>query len=260
MSYILEQVYELFNAKLSDPRLFVNSISTIGELIDEGVFSLNQDGISFVAADRAMVSVVDFKISASAFEEYKIDAEQRIGLNITNLLSVLKRVGTDDKMFLSLDGSKLEVRLEGKSKRKFVVPLLDISQEEIPPISQLEFPAKVEVKPHILESGIEDADIISDAVIFETSSDKFAMRAEGDVSRAELELERGNENLLNLESSTQIKSRYPIEYLKKMAKAAKIADSVAIKFGQDYPMRLEFKAGDKASMSFILAPRVSDSE
>jgi proliferating cell nuclear antigen len=248
----------MFSARLSDPRLLVNAVSTIGELIDEGVFNLNKDGISFIAADRAMVSVVDFKISSTAFDEYKIDTDQRIGLNITNLLSVLKRVGADDKLTLTLQDSKLEIRLEGTSKRRFVVPLLDISQEEIPPISQLEFPAKAEIKPHILESGIEDADIISDAVLFETAGDKFIMRAEGDVSRAELELERGNQNLLNLESNGQVKSRYPIDYLKKMVKAAKIADNATIRLGQDYPMKLEFKAGDKASLSFILAPRVSE--
>ncbi len=248
----------MFNAKLSDPRLLVNAVSTIGELIDEGVFNLTKEGISFIAADRAMVSVVDFKMSASTFDEFNIDTDQRIGLNITNLLSVLKRVGVDDKMFLSLENSKLEIRLEGKSKRKFVVPLLDVSQEEIPPIGQLEFPASVEIKPHILESGIEDADIISDAVLFEMMKDKFIIRAEGDVSKAELEIERGNESLLKLETSSEVKSRYPIEYLKKMVKAAKIADSATLRVGQDYPMKLEFKAGDKASMSFILAPRVAD--
>lgn len=250
----------MFSAKLSDSRLFVNAVSTIGELIDEGVFNIKSDGISFIAADRAMVSVVDFKMAANVFEEYSIDADQKIGLNITNLLSVLKRVDTGDKLILNLQDSKLEIRLEGKSKRRFVVPLLDISQEEVPPVNQLEFPAKIEMKPHVLEIGIEDADIISDAVLFEASNDKFVMRAEGDVSKAELELERGNENLLSLENNGDVKSRYPIEYLKKMVKAAKIADSATIRLGQDYPMKLEFKAGDKATMSFILAPRVNDSE
>ncbi|MBI2546867.1 MAG: proliferating cell nuclear antigen (pcna) [Candidatus Aenigmarchaeota archaeon] len=250
----------MFSAKLSDAKLFVNAISTIGELIDEGVFNITKDGINLVAADRAMVAVVDFKMASSAFDEFQVDADQKIGLNITNMLSVLKRIGADDKMSLNLQGSKLEIKLEGKSKRRFVIPLLDISQEEIPPIQQLDFPVKVEVKPQILESGIEDADVISDAVMMEALKDKFVMRAEGDVSKAELELERGNENLLNLEAASEVKSRYPLDYLKKMMKAAKIADNVTIWLGQDYPMRLEFKSGDKASLSFVLAPRVSDSE
>ncbi len=248
----------MFKAKLSEPKVFVNAVSTIGELIDEGIFTINSNGIELTAADRAMVAVVDFRMGTNAFEQFEVDGEERIGLNITNLLSVLKRVGADDKLSMSLSGSKLEISLEGKSKRRFVVPLLDISQEEIPPISQLEFVSQVDIKPHILESGVEDADIISDSVLIEILKDKFVMRAEGDVSKAELELENGNENLLRLESKDAVRSRFPIDYLKKMVKASKIADIATIKIGQDYPMKLEFKSGDKVSLSFILAPRVSD--
>jgi proliferating cell nuclear antigen len=248
----------MFKSRLTDPSLFINSIATIGELIDEGIFKLGKDGISFIAADRAMVAVVDFKISSTAFEKYELDAEQSIGLNVTNFLSVLKRCGSGDKLSLSLQDNKLEVLIENSSKRRFVVPLLDLSKEEVPPIDQLEFTAKAIIKPDVIQSGIEDAEIIADAVLFETSGNKFIMKAEGDVSKAELELERGDEALIDLKADGEIRSRYPLGYLKKMIKASKIADSVSIQFGQDYPMKLEFKAGDKASLTMILAPRVSE--
>jgi len=248
----------MFKSRLTDPSLFINSIATIGELIDEGIFKLEKDGISFIAADRAMVAVVDFKISSTAFEKYELDVEQSIGLNVTNFLSVLKRCGSGDKLSLSLQDNKLEVLIENSSKRRFVVPLLDLSKEEVPPIDQLEFTAKATIKPDVLQSGIDDAEIIGDAVLFETSGNKFIMKAEGDVSKAELELERGNEALIDLKADGEIRSRYPLQYLKKMIKASKIADSVSIQFGQDYPMKLEFKAGDKCSLKFVLAPRVSE--
>jgi hypothetical protein len=56
---------------------------------------------------------------------------------------------------------------------------------------------------------------------------------------------------------TGVKARYPLEYLKKMMKAAKIADIVSLQFGQDYPMKIEFK-NEKCQLSFVLAPRVSE--
>ena len=42
-----------------------------------------------------------------------------------------------------------------------------------------------------------------------------------------------------------------------MIKASKISDNVKLKLGNDYPLRMEFK-GDKASLTMILAPRVSE--
>lgn len=248
----------MFKAMLADIGLLRDSLSSIAEIIDEGIFKISKDGISLIAADRAMVAVVDFGLSASAFEKYDLDKDQAIGLNLANLLSVLKRAGGEDKVTLNLQDAKLEVILENSSRRRFVVPLIDISQEEIPPIGQLEFTTKSEIRSDVLQSGIEDAEIVADSILFETSSSRFVMKAEGDVSRAELELEKGNEALIEIKSEGEVRARYPLDYLKKMIKSAKIADSVSIEFGQDYPMRLGFKSGDKASLSFVLAPRVSE--
>ncbi len=250
----------MFKATLSDPQLLTNSIATIAELIDEGQFKVSQSGIGLLAADRAMVAVVNFNLSAGAFEKYEMDNDQTIGLNIGNILSVLKRITGDDKVSFNLLSNKLEILIEGSSKRRFTVPLLDLSQEEVPPIEQLEFTVTAEVKPDILQSGIDDAEIVSDSILFETSPTKFSMRAEGDVSKTELELEKGSDALVNINTSGNVKSRYPLDYLKKMVKAAKIADSVLLQFGQDYPMKLSFKSGDKCSLQFVLAPRVADSE
>ena len=248
----------MFRAVLSDVDLLKDSLAAVGEIIDEGVFKLGKDGISLIAADRAMVAVADFKILATAFEEYKIDEEKNIGLNIANLLSILKRAKAKDKLILELKDSKLELTLQNSSKRRFVLPLLDITQEEIPPIDQLEFTTKAEIKSDILKAGIDDAEVVADSVVFEAKPNKFAMRAEGDISSAELELEKGNEALLEIKAKDETRARYPLDYLKKMAKAAKVADSVALEWGQDYPMKLSFKVLDKLNLSFILAPRVQE--
>lgn len=248
----------MFKATLVDVSLLRDPLASIAELIDEGIFKATKKGLSLVAADRAMVAVADFLLSAGAFEKYELDKDEAMGLNITNLLSVIKRAGAGDKMVFNLQGAKLEIVIQGASRRRFVIPLLDLKEEEIPPIDQLEFKSRVKLKPDILQNGISDAEIITDSVVFSTTPERFAMLGEGDVSRAELELEKGNEALFELASGDGVKARYAIDYLKKMVKAAKIADSVSIEYAQDYPMKLGFVAGDKVKLSFIIAPRVTE--
>lgn len=248
----------MFKSTIADVSLLTDSISTIAELIDEGIFKIAKDGISLVAADRAMVAVVDFKILSTAFEKYEVDKEQSIGLNISNLLSVLKRASGEDRATFNLQDAKLEIVLENASRRRFVLPLIDLSQEEVPPIDQLEFTSKAQLNPRVIESGVADAEVVADSVLFEATPTRFGMRAEGDISSSQLELEKGNEALMELKADGEVKARYPLDYLKKMIKAAKIADSIAIEWGQDYPMKLSFKAMDKVSLTFILAPRVSE--
>lgn len=243
---------------MSDSDLLKDSISTIGELIDEGIFKVNKNGLSLIAADRAMVAVVDFKLPATVFDEFEVDKEQTIAVNMTNLVSVLKRVGSNEKLKLNLMDNKLEIVMTNSSTRKFTVPLLDISQEEIPPIDQLEFAAKIKIKTDVLKSGIEDAGVVGDSVVFEGTENRFSMKATGDISSTELTLEKGNEALLNLNAKDIVRSRYPLEYLKKMIKASKLANETNLRWSKDYPMRMDFMTVDKVSMGFILAPRVSE--
>jgi proliferating cell nuclear antigen len=248
----------MFRATLKEVSLLVNSISTIAELIDEGIFKLSKDGISLLASDRAMVAAVDFKLSSSAFEEYEIDKEQSIGLDIPNFLSVLKRASAQDKATFSLQDSKLEIVLENSSRRRFVLPLLELSQEEVPRIDQLEFSTRASLSSDVLESGIADAEVVADAVVFEASPSHFIMKAEGDISSTQLELEKGNKALAELKAAGSVRARYPLDYLKKMIKAAKLSDSVVLEWAQDYPLKLSFEVEGKLSLNFVLAPRVEE--
>jgi proliferating cell nuclear antigen len=248
----------VFKATLSKLNLLTDSVSSIAELIDEGIFKITKDGFSLLAADRAMVAVVDYKLPASAFEKFEVEGENSIGVNIGNFLSILKRASSGDKLTFNLKENKLEILLEGSSRRRFTLPILDLSQEEVPQIDQLEFVTKVELKPSIFQSGIDDAEVVADSVMIEATKTSFGMRAEGDISSAQLELEKGNEALIDLKSETDIKARYPLDYLKKMVKASKIAQTVSLEWGQDYPMKLTFKSPENVSLTFVVAPRVSE--
>ena len=248
----------MFKATISEVDVFRDSVVAIGELIDEGVFKVNKNGMSLLAADRAMVSVVDFKMPATVFEEFKLDKDETLGVNISNFVSVVKRTKPKDKLTFELKGNSLEVRMVNGSSRKFLVPLLDIKEEDIPPIDQLDFKANAKLKVDVLKSGVEDADVVADTIVFHASDGKFVMKAAGDVSSTELMLEKGHDSLLDLKVSGEVNSRYPLDYMKKMIKASKLSEEATLSWAKDYPIRLGFKAVDKVEMNFILAPRVQD--
>jgi proliferating cell nuclear antigen len=249
----------MFKLTLSKVDLLKNSIPIISEILDEGVFKVDSNGLSLLSPDRSMIAVVDFRLLSSAFDEFKVVGENLLGLNLANLVAVVKRIKPDDKVTLKKDENTnvLEVVLEGRGRRKFEIPLLDISTEK-PPVEQLEFKGKVELESNVLEEGISDADIVDDSVVFETNPELFKMWAKGDVSSTQLELKKGEKGLKKLDSSEPIRARYPLEYLKKMIKAAKLSEQVVLEFSTDYPMRLNFKDIDKINLSFVLAPRVEE--
>ena len=248
----------VFRAVISDVSLLRDAIDTISQLIGEGVFKADSEGIAFNATDRAIVAVVDFRLDKSIFEVYEVSGTVKMGVNIDNLLQILRRAGGADKLELSLsdDESKLGIKMVGETVRRFSMPLLDIQEGEVPSPDALEFTTKLQVRTPVIEAGISDAAIVSDSLVFETEDSALLMKTDGDSSSTEMRVDK-NGGLLSLTGKTS-RARYPLDYLKKMVKAGRIADVATLSFGKDFPMRLEFVNPEKASIRFLLAPRVED--
>ncbi len=246
-------------AVLSDITLFRDSLTAIHELVNEAIFKVKADGIYLTATDPTMVALIDYKLLSSAFETYELKEAEDIGLNIENLLAVLKRVKAGEKVTLDFakGANKLLVTISGASTRKFTIPVLDIEKGEVPEMS-LDFAATIEVKTNVLADGIDDASIVTDTVILGASANEFTMRAEGDLSKVEISLVKGSPDVIGLDAKTTVSSKFSLEYLKKIVKGAKIADTAKIQLGNDYPLKVTLRAVDNLQISYVLAPRVED--
>jgi len=242
---------------LAEPRYLKESISIISDLVNEGRFKVTSNSIELVAMDPANVAMVIFKLLSSAFTEYDVKKDVELSINLSNLKQVLRRAGPNDMLSLELDEDRLKVQLKGHSTRTFSLPIIDIEEKE-QKVPELKFNATIQTPASILNSAIEDVDIVADAVSFMAEPKKFIISAEGDLSRANIEIKESDNVKIKVDGSEKIKSKYSIEYLKKMIGASKLADEVTICFSKDYPLKLEYKTVDKLAISFILAPRVEN--
>ncbi len=246
-----------FKAVFLDATLFRDAVRAINDLIAEGIFRFTSDGLKFVATDPTMVAMVDLYISKDAFEELNVEGEEeQIPVNLDNLLAVLKRAKKADRLILEKEQeNRLAVVLESSVKRKFVIPLIDMEEQKVPELN-LQFLGTAEVLRQVVEEGITDAAVVSDTIMFSMDQDKFVMTGEGDLSKAEVVVEKGSEALISLDVKEPAKSKFSLDYLKKMIKGMKLGDLVKISLGNDFPMEMEIKAGELAKLKYVLAPRV----
>ncbi len=243
---------------LADPTLLKDSISVISDLVNEARFKITRDGLELVAMDPANVAMVIFKLLSSSFTEYDVAKEQEIAINLANFKQVLRRVGASDILTLEVTGdNKLQIQLKGGTTRTFSLPLIELEEKE-QRVPNLSFPVVITTNSNVLNDAISDADIVAESVTFAAESNKFIISAEGDLSKAHIEIKHGEETNIQSQSPAKIRAKYSIEYLKKMINAGKLANEVSIFFNQDYPLKLEYKVVDKLLLSFILAPRVEN--
>jgi len=255
----------MFKARLAEANLLKSGIDAVSQLISETTINLAPDGLSLAAMDPANVSLVDFRLNKSAFESFEVDKEQSIGISLEDLTQILKRAKADEPLELKLtDENRLELVLNGK--RKFDIPLLDLGNRETKK-PKLAFPLSIGFKSSLLESAIADTEIVGDAIIFEASQEKLRIRAEGDGRKAEIDVDKDGDEIIEIKKGegngadgTSI-SMFPLDYLKKMVKGVKMAETAELNLGRDYPMRLDIKDGDEQKrfeLSYVLAPRIEN--
>lgn len=243
---------------LAEPKYLKESITIISELVNEARFKVSKEAIELVAMDPANVAMVIFKLLASSFTEYDVKKDVEIAINLSNLKQVMRRAKPNDMLTLELDPeNKLRIQLKGDNLRTFNLPLIDFDEKE-QKIPDLKFPVTIKLPSQTLNDAVEDVDVVAESVTFMAEPQKFTINAEGDLSQAKIEIKEGANVKIKVDSDEKVKSKYSIEYLKKMISGSKIADEVSIYFNKDYPLKLEYKTIDKVMLSFILAPRVEN--
>src|SRR3989344_957098 len=242
---------------LSESRLLKDPINIILELVNEVTFKLDQVKIEVIAMDPANVAMVIFRLLSSAFVDYSLDEPVALSVNLDSLKQVLRRAKPQDIIILELEENKLRIEFSGESTRVFHLSLLNLEKQQ-QKIPELSFPASLELSSSVLTEAIEDMDIIADAVLFTLEPSKFSIEASGTLSKAKIDLQKSDDLKISIANDSKVKSKYSVEYLKKIMKGSKLANSASVYFADNYPLKVQYKLLDKLDLEFILAPRVQN--
>lgn len=248
----------VFKARMVDARVWKNLITAIATLVDEASFNINEEGIRLRAMDPSHVAMVDFEWPKTVFEEYVCDEPMKLCVNVAEMLKLLRRTGGEESIELALESGspKLTMVLRSKYTRTFGMSTLEPSAEEVP-TPKISFNASARLTTSLLRNALEDAAAVSDHIIFDASSEKLAMRAAGDVGNVIIEVEKGTDELLSLETKENSRSTFSLNYLSEMVKAASnLSDVVLLEFSTDMPIRLNFEMPSKGKLQYYLAPRI----
>jgi len=248
----------MFKAKLSDAKLLRDMITAISTLVDEATFNIAPEGIKLRAMDPSRVAMIDFEWPKTVFDEYAADTPIKMCINISELLKLLRRTSKDESVELALDEKtgRLNVGIKGKYDRTFNMPTLEATEEEVP-TPKITFNVRAKATTEGLNEAIQDVQLVSDHVRIEMDNEKMTMRAIGDLMGATVELKKGSDALLDLETKEPSKATFSLSYLSEIIKTATATSDVAtLEFSTDMPIRIDFQQPKEGKLTFYLAPRI----
>lgn len=238
--------------KLENPALLSKAIDLISDLVMEARIKVNEFGLSISAIDPAKVAMVGYKLPKSAFSEFESEDEV-LGVNLEDFKKILKRCGTRASLILERKENLLEIVIEDKIKRNFMLALIQIDTED-KEMPMLDFSNKVEVASCDLIASIEDCGVISESCSFEVKDGKFIIEARG-INSARTEFPKESATIEGPDCS----AKYSLEYLEKFIKGSKLIEKTTLEFARDHPLKFGLRA-EHMAIDFILAPRVDQDD
>lgn len=231
------------------------AIDTVVSLVEEGIFEVRKDGLHLKAMDPSQISMVSFTMPKSAFSEYEVDEEAKIGIDIAQLSSILSRGKSGEKAQLGMEDGRLVVQFfTGKRKRTFKIPLLNIG-EGLQREPKIEFSSHVQIAAEALKDVLRDAKLISSHVRFVLEPERFIVEVKGDGGDVKAEFEKDSPELLELKTTQGARATFPLQYLEDIVKASSASSPITLYMETDRPMKVLYSI-EGATVQYFLAPRI----
>ena len=230
-------------------------IDCIVSLVEEGQFEVKADGLHLMAMDPSQISMVSFTMPKSAFVEYDVAEERKIGIDIGQLSNVLSRGKKGEKVELAVEEGRLVIRFSGeKHKRTFKVPLIE-SGERSQREPKIEFKSHAMVRADAIKEILKDAKLISSHVRLQLTPQQFLVDVRGENGEVNAEFDNGSPEVPQLETAAPVRATFPLQYLEDMVKATSGNALIRINLETDRPLKLEYEI-EGAKIVYYLAPRI----
>ncbi|MEM4598288.1 MAG: proliferating cell nuclear antigen (pcna) [Candidatus Diapherotrites archaeon] len=235
---------------------FRKNIEAIAALIDEAEFIVSDSGLALKATDPSQIAMVDFEMPKSAFKEFNVEKEIKLGADMDYFRQIMSRAKSDDVIVLEMGADKtvLSIKFLGKSSRSFSMPLIDVSKGQVPN-PKIDFDAELSLKAAIIQDSLKDAEILSAHITFGVRNETFYVSANSSKGTFINEVQKKDGSIKKFEASKDCKAMFPLDYLKNMLKVLSGEDELKLFLKSDAPLKLEFM-NEKARITYYLAPRI----
>jgi len=243
-------------------QLFKNSSAQINLIVDKNVFHIQ-------GMDKSHVCLFDLKIYLQWFDYYEVLKKYELCFDTANFHSMISTKGDDQSLLFYLEDDKSETLTielkssENDSSKKgdynkyFKLPLIDYEYDLmiIPPTdydAEFSLPSKkiTDMLSQLSNFG-NDLNIkcCQDCVDFKTNGDSGEMRVNIPVDEL---------SSYAVVEDEEINLNYSLLYISKMCVTNKLTANIEFNLSNESPMKITYNLGDESSLTFYIAPKMTD--
>ena len=240
--------------ELYNPGILKDTFDVIGHIIDECRLDFTTDGLTINALDKSHITFIQVDYNKTLFDSYDLETPESIIIDTDKLMKIFKRCKADDILFLETSDGKLSIKFNGESSRQFRISLIDDEYDSpVPP--NIEYPITIKLPNMVITDSLDDSKLFGENLKFNVDQDYLHICCHDEMGTGCTHIK-----YLHGENINQVvESGFSIEKLKDIYRASKLSKTCTLSIGNDLPLTVRFEVpGEDASISFLLAPRISD--
>jgi proliferating cell nuclear antigen len=226
--------------------ILTKSLETITPLIQETNVRFKDEGIHIKAIDKTQILLVDFFLSKKAFDTYAIEPSL-VGVNIQELKNRLSRSFGEDKLQLNLKDQGLDVYLLGKIERRFYIPFLDLSEQDVN-LPEIRYELDFVINAGLLKEILTDISLVASTMVFKIQDNKLSMEATGEKGTIKTTLPE-----IKVKSKKNFTVKFSLSFLRNIVKSMDNDKELLIKLAEDVPIYLEYNLSKDCIIKFYLS-------
>jgi len=228
-------------------------VETLGVVVEEARLDFKENGLFVRVVDPSHVAMIKMEVDSAAFDTWEVD-ETNLGLEIRKLKDMLSLGATDMVDLTYNDDTGTATVNIGRIDRN--IRPLDNSTLNPPNVPDLELPCGVTISGAELAQALRAGRQVGELVTLSLDDKKLSVNVK---QIDEVHVEFTKDDLVALDCSQAAKSQYSLSYLIPLSKVFQGIENVNVRFGENFPLKLNFDFADGAgTVEYFLAPRVEN--
>ena len=245
---------------------FVSLFSCMKQFADTYSFAFAPDGVSLEGMDPSHVCMFQLKLSSDWFMEYSVEKPTNISVSSSSLQRVLQ-THDGQKIVLSHDDSSDHVDVafvvgptdnKGVFAKAFKLALMTVVDHMDLSVPEFEYTAEMSMPSKTLAQLIDQLGSFADTVSVACSEESISLESKGDDTSMNVEIQFDQLTSYEIDEDETVSVCFAVSFLKKVAGAQKLSDSVSVKFSNAYPLFVRYDLEESSALSFHLAPKIED--
>jgi proliferating cell nuclear antigen len=249
---------------MEDGTIFKKIMDLLKDVLEVGIFIINEDGISLQSLDSAHISFIQMLLHKNAFSKFiynkNREEDLELAISMESLCNVLKCMNVGEQITISHneEDSKVSWTFENPdigSYKNFNLNLLNDESQDIN-IPKSNFDCRIKTLSSEFQLILKNLAYIGDYVnvCIDKDNNIVDFKSAGIHSDGLIRLKKNNHTKLKL--TENFDSKFSLKYLQTYAKSASFSSTVSIHLKENSPVSLEYKIDHLSGIiRYFIAPK-----